>query len=157
MQALADRQAALDEADRAAEREQAAQRRLERAKDDLEQAQRRGRRVAERAEELSADASGAIAAVAPTVALASLGGPAIGIGGGSAGVSFGDLGDLPRLLSLPALAAERDRLRDIERDYQVEEEEAIGWEPPSPFSLRTEPEQAARTEAELLDKCPCPS
>lgn len=79
--ALADRQRALEEAEQAEQRQREAQRRLERAEDDLDQAKRRGRRIDQRAEELSADVSRAVAAAAPANALASLGGPATGIGG----------------------------------------------------------------------------
>ncbi len=121
LQALADRQAALDEAEAAAERQQAAQRRLERAEDDLEQAQRRGARIGERAEELSADASRAIAAVAPTVALASLGGPAVGIGGGMSALSpLAALGAVHGMRPLLPLGNLRRGTARAFREHEVE-------------------------------------
>lgn len=44
-----------------------------------------------------------------------------------------------------------DPLEDILNNYQVADDEMVEWEPPWPFSIRTDPETITRTEAQLLD------
>ena len=82
--AEAARSDAYSAADAAADDEARARRMLEEAREDLEAARRRGARAEREADEAGAEAARIFGAVAPGIALASLGAPAAGFGGGAA-------------------------------------------------------------------------